>query len=364
MTERDRLPAGRRHRPRGDRRGACACSRAAARAGDRALPFGGAAIDGLGDRCPTETLEACRGADAVLLGAVGGPRWDGGAVRPEAGTDRAAQGARRLREPASGEARRRRPRRSSASSSAASTSARAAFARTELRSTRCEYHPSQIERIARRGVRARAQPLRSLVSVDKANVLETSRLWRRVVTRARRRLPGRRVAPRARRQLRDGARDRRRRRVDVVVTENTFGDILSDIAAAVTGGLGLGRLGEPRRRRAGDLRARARLGARHRRHACGQPGRDAALARAAARARARRAPRSSSASTRARRDRRASAAARPQRVGDAVLALEAELGGNASDHAPSSATRCTSQADRRAQRDVCAAGRRAQVRSR
>ncbi|HEY7537005.1 MAG TPA: isocitrate/isopropylmalate family dehydrogenase, partial [Gaiellaceae bacterium] len=46
---------------------------------------GGAAIDELGQALPTETLEACRGADAVLLGAVGGPKWEGGDVRPEAG---------------------------------------------------------------------------------------------------------------------------------------------------------------------------------------------------------------------------------------------------------------------------------------
>ena len=48
-------------------------------------PFGGAAIDAFGDPLPAETLAACREADAVLLGAVGGPKWDGGTVRPEAG---------------------------------------------------------------------------------------------------------------------------------------------------------------------------------------------------------------------------------------------------------------------------------------
>ncbi len=50
-----------------------------------ALPFGGAAIDETGEPLPAETLEACRSADAVLLGAVGGPKWDGGGPRPEAG---------------------------------------------------------------------------------------------------------------------------------------------------------------------------------------------------------------------------------------------------------------------------------------
>ena len=47
--------------------------------------FGGAAIDAFGDPLPAETLAACRAADAVLLGAVGGPKWDGGPLRPEAG---------------------------------------------------------------------------------------------------------------------------------------------------------------------------------------------------------------------------------------------------------------------------------------
>ena len=49
------------------------------------LPFGGAAIDETGEPLPAATLEVCRGARGVLLGAVGGPKWDGGAVRPEAG---------------------------------------------------------------------------------------------------------------------------------------------------------------------------------------------------------------------------------------------------------------------------------------
>jgi 3-isopropylmalate dehydrogenase len=49
------------------------------------LPFGGAAIDETGDPLPAETLDACRAASGVLLGAVGGPQWDGGAVRPEQG---------------------------------------------------------------------------------------------------------------------------------------------------------------------------------------------------------------------------------------------------------------------------------------
>ena len=70
--------------------------------------FGGAAIDAYGDPLPPSTLEACREADAVLLGAVGGPAWEGGAAAPRGRADRAAQGARRLREPAPGRRRGRR----------------------------------------------------------------------------------------------------------------------------------------------------------------------------------------------------------------------------------------------------------------
>jgi len=102
----------------------------------------------------------------------------------------------------------------------------------------CEYHPSQVERIARRGFElARARRGR-LTSVDKANVLETSRLWRRVVHD---------LAPdyadvdvddmlvdNAAMQLASDPEQ-----FDVIVTENMFGDILSDLAAAMTGGLGL-----------------------------------------------------------------------------------------------------------------------------
>ena len=101
----------------------------------------------------------------------------------------------------------------------------------------CEYHPSQVERIARRAFAIAGGRRSSLVSVDKANVLDIAD----VASRRERRgtgVSGRRTAARARRQLRDGGRDLAER-IDVVVTENTFGDILSDIAAAVTGGLGL-----------------------------------------------------------------------------------------------------------------------------
>ena len=102
----------------------------------------------------------------------------------------------------------------------------------------CEYHPSQVERIARRAFALAGSRGGALVSVDKANVLETSRMWRRVVDEVAAAHPGIHV----RHALVDSFAMEivtSPERIDVVVTENTFGDILSDIAAAVTGGLGL-----------------------------------------------------------------------------------------------------------------------------
>jgi 3-isopropylmalate dehydrogenase len=201
------------------------------------LPFGGAAIDEFGDPLPAETLAACGSARAVLLGAVGGPKWDGGSVRPEAGLlglrkeldvyanlRPATQGAVNLlivRELVGG----------------LYFGARGVRDDGTVFDT-LEYHPSQIERIVRRGFELAAARSGSLVSVDKANVLDTSRLWRRIVNELAPEYPNVQV----RHALVDSfamelvsSPDR----IDVAVTENMFGDILSDVAAAVTGGLGL-----------------------------------------------------------------------------------------------------------------------------
>jgi len=199
-------------------------------------PFGGAAIDLYGDPLPAETLAACRRADAVLLGAVGGPQWDGG-VRPEAGLI----GLRRELDVFAN----LRP--------AAQRSVdlvivreltgglyygrRGVLADGTVFDT-CEYHPSEVERIARRAFELAGGRRGELCSVDKANVLETSRLWRRVVEQVAEDYP--RV--RLRHALVDSAAMElvtNPEVFDVVLTENTFGDILSDVAAAVTGGLGL-----------------------------------------------------------------------------------------------------------------------------
>jgi len=201
------------------------------------LPFGGAAIDEVGDPLPADTLAACREARAVLLGAVGGPRWDGGAVRPEAGL-------LRIRKELDVYAN-LRP---------------ATAAGVDLLIVRelvgglyfgrrgtlddgtvfdtCEYHPAQIERVVRRAFALARSRRGSLVSVDKANVLDTSRLWRRVVGEVAESYPDVEL----RHALVDSAAMEivtDADRFDVLVMENTFGDILSDVAAAVTGGLGL-----------------------------------------------------------------------------------------------------------------------------
>jgi 3-isopropylmalate dehydrogenase len=201
------------------------------------LPFGGAAIDQTGGPLPAATLDACRGARAVLLGAVGGPKWDGGPVRPEAGL----MGLRKeldvyanLRPATSGDVDLVIVRELVGG---LYFGRRGVLADGTVFDT-CEYHPTQIERIARRAFELARTRSDSVVSVDKANVLDTSRLWRRVVTEVAAGYP----EVELRHALVDSAAMEivtNPERFDVIVTENTFGDILSDIAAAVTGGLGL-----------------------------------------------------------------------------------------------------------------------------
>jgi 3-isopropylmalate dehydrogenase len=200
-------------------------------------PFGGGAILELGTPLPDETLAACKKADAVLLGAVGLPQLDAADVRPEQGLiglRRALDVYANLRPARSGNVD--------------------LLVVRELvgglyygaRGTRedgtvfdtCEYHPSQVERVARRAFELARTRRRRVASVDKANVLETSRMWRRVLTQTAKDYPDVELehvlVDTAAMQLVQAPE-----RFDVIVTENTFGDILSDEAAAVTGGLGL-----------------------------------------------------------------------------------------------------------------------------
>ena len=200
-------------------------------------PFGGAAIKALGMPLPAQTLRACSTADAVLLGAVGLPELDGLPVRPE-------QGLIGLRKELDVYANLRPARQGNVDLIIVRELVGGLY--YGERGTRadgtvfdtCEYTPDQVERIARRAFEIARTRRGRLTSVDKVNVLATSRLWRDVV-----------IAVSA--DYTDVPLDhalvdsfamtivRSPETIDVVVTENTFGDILSDVAAAVTGGLGL-----------------------------------------------------------------------------------------------------------------------------
>ena len=201
-------------------------------------PFGGNAILQQGTPLPDETLAACREVDAVLLGAVGLPELEGQAVRPE-------QGLLGLRREL-GVYANLRPARAEGIDLVIDRELVGGLYFGE-KGTRddgtwfdtCEYTRPEVERIARRAFAIARERGGRLTSVDKVNVLHTSRLWRDVVTEV-----GADAYPDV--PLDHALVDsfamtivNAPGTIDVVVTENTFGDILSDVAAAVTGGLGL-----------------------------------------------------------------------------------------------------------------------------
>ncbi len=215
-------------------------------------PFGGAAIDATGTALPDETLAACRDADAVLLAAVGGPKWDS----TDPGSPRPEQGLLGLRS-ALGLYANLRPVRPFPALLDASPLKRELIEGTDLLVVReltggiyfgektrtadhasdlCEYSTEEIERITRTAFQAARS---RVTSVDKMNVLETSRLWREVVTRVHsEEFPNVELEH----QLVDSAAMKlvaAPRHFDVILTENMFGDILSDEAAMLTGSLGM-----------------------------------------------------------------------------------------------------------------------------
>jgi 3-isopropylmalate dehydrogenase len=218
------------------------------------LPFGGAAIDAFGNPLPSGTLKPCLEADAVLLGAIGGTKWSApdAKVRPE-------QGLLRLRKEL-GVYANLRPVKLHSCLIDASTIKPAVLQGVDLVFVReltggiyfgekrrdassatdvCTYTVAEIERIVRVAARLARQRRRKLTSIDKSNVLETSRLWREVTTRI------------MRSEFADVALDhmlvdsaamhliRRPSDFDVLVTENMFGDILTDEASMLAGSLGL-----------------------------------------------------------------------------------------------------------------------------
>jgi 3-isopropylmalate dehydrogenase len=213
--------------------------------------FGGVAIDRHGTPLPDATLAACRQADAILLGAVGGPKWDGAKERPEA----ALLELRSLL----GLFANLRHGGSIAGLEVLSPLKSEIAADTDILVVReltggiyfgektfdddratdlCVYTRLEIERIAHVAFMAARRRSRRLTSVDKANVLATSKLWRKVVIEVADDYP-------------DVALDHlyvdaaamamvtNPRRFDVILTENMFGDILSDELAVIGGSIGL-----------------------------------------------------------------------------------------------------------------------------
>ncbi len=216
--------------------------------------IGGCSIDAHGVALTDEVLAACRAADAVLLGAVGGPKWD--STDPEA--PRPEQGLLGLRK-GLGLFANLRPVKPSPALTGASPLREERIDGTDLLVVReltggiyfgdrgreddraydtCVYSRAEIERIARVAFDAAAGRKHRVTSVDKANVLETSRLWRETVVGVAAGYDGveleHMLVDNAAMQLvADPSR------FDVILTENMFGDILSDESAMLTGSLGM-----------------------------------------------------------------------------------------------------------------------------
>ncbi|HTU65404.1 MAG TPA: 3-isopropylmalate dehydrogenase [Steroidobacteraceae bacterium] len=218
-----------------------------------AAPFGGAAIDLTGDPLPAATLDECLAADAVLLGAIGGPKWGPSAkVRPE-------QGLLRIRRelgvyanlrpiklhPALRDSSVLKPEildgvdlvfvRELTGGIYFGEKTRTATSASDL----CTYTTAEIERITRVAGRLAQARRKKIVSIDKSNVLETSRLWREVAERViKAEFPD--VA--LEHMLVDSTAMhliKRPRDFDVLLTENMFGDILTDEGAMLASSLGV-----------------------------------------------------------------------------------------------------------------------------
>jgi len=220
--------------------------------------IGGAAMEATGTPLPPATLDACRSSDAILLGAVGGPKWDDptAPIRPE-------QGLLGLRKELGVFANLRPVRLFPGLADASPLKSERLegvdmmvvreltgglyFGEPRFRERRdgieravdtLEYTDHEIRRIVRLAFRLAEGRRGKVTSVDKANVLETSRLWRQVATEVGGEFPDvelehQLVDSGAMRLVTDPAA------FDVLVTENMFGDILTDEAAVISGSLGL-----------------------------------------------------------------------------------------------------------------------------
>ena len=221
------------------------------------LPVGGSAIDKTGNPLPNETLEACRKADAIFLGAVGGPKWDALPVgkRPESGLLDLRKGLGlnvnlrpvKVIEPLRGISPLKPERLGDLDIEIVRELAGGMY--FGERGTKVEggverafdteaYSTPEIERIATFGFTRAENRSRRLCSVDKANVLTSSQLWRRTVSSVGSVFPTIKVehmyVDNAAMQL-----TLRPTQFDVMLSTNMFGDILSDAAAALVGSIGL-----------------------------------------------------------------------------------------------------------------------------
>ena len=233
------------------------------------LPAGGNAIDKLGTPLPDHTVKACLDSDSVLLGAVGGPKWDSlpGDMRPE----KALLGIRkelglyvnlrpaRLLPELKGACPLRKEvadegfdmmivRELTGGMYFGESGRRETSDGWEAFDTEC-YSEAEIERIGIIAFELAEKRSKRLISIDKANVLESSRLWREVMHRLALRYPDVALSD----MLVDNAAMqliRNPKQFDVIVTSNMFGDILSDEASQITGSIGLlpsASLGETKR---------------------------------------------------------------------------------------------------------------------
>ena len=218
--------------------------------------IGGAAIDADANPLPPATLEACRTADAIVLGAVGGPKWDGQSMRPEQGLLglRQALGLyanlRPVRvHPALAGASPLRPERLEGVDMmfVRELTGGVYFGTPRFREPTADgvravdtmvYTDVEVRRVVKLAFELARGRKKRVTSVDKANVLETSRLWRETAVEVAKGYPDVSLEH----QLVDSCAMRiisAARSFDVIVTENLFGDILTDEAAVLAGSLGL-----------------------------------------------------------------------------------------------------------------------------
>ena len=221
------------------------------------MPAGGCAIDACGSPLPPETLDACRRADAVLLGAVGGPRWDDLPIgkRCESGLLALRKGLElysnlrpiRMRESLLSISPLKAERVAGCDIEIVRELAGGIYfgehriegmADAERASDVEAYSVAEIERVAQYAFERAGKRGGKVASVDKANILCTSQLWRKTVTRLAAEYPGIQLDH----LLVDNAAMQlvlAPRQFDVIVTSNLFGDILSDAAAGLAGSIGL-----------------------------------------------------------------------------------------------------------------------------